>query len=491
MTLSPNALYLLEHRYCLKGEKPDDVLKRVSKFLGDGSTKLQRSIYNLMKSGTFLPNSPCLFNAGLEKGNLHACYILPIEDDIESILAALGDMVRIFKSGGGAGINFSPLRPEGSPLSGRGEASGPISFMEAFDKMVVIIKQGGVRRGALMGILNHYHPDIFEFMKVKQTGKLQNFNLSVLVTDDFMNALDKKENSNLQKNIFDVACLNAWSNGDPGLLFYDRINKDNPLFPKVQIDCCNPCSEVAMPPYSACCLGSINISKFVFEDDFDEDAFGETCCMAVEILSKMNEKSSYPSKKVQTKMKEYNPVGVGIMGFADALIMLGIKYDSKESLDFIDRIGEVYKTATQNTEKDIFHFYRRIIAPTGSLSILADCSSGIEPVFDAAFKRNLTVGVISETRELYKSKYTRTSHQVSAEWHVKVLAQWQTWVDGGVSKTVNLPREASVQDVRDVYRMAWELGCKGITVYRDQSRTDQVLTSTFKPNRCEGDSCTL
>jgi ribonucleoside-diphosphate reductase alpha chain len=190
-------------------------------------------------------------------------------------------------------------------------------------------------------------------------------------------------------------------------------------------------------------------------------------------------------------MKEYNPVGVGIMGFADALIMLGIKYDSQDSLDFIDKIGEVYKKSTLEVEKDIFHFYRRIIAPTGSLSIIADCSSGIEPIFDAAFKRNLTVGVIQETRELYKSKYTRTSHQVPAEWHVKVLAQWQKWVDGGVSKTVNLPRDASVQDVRDVYKMAWELGCKGITVYRDQSRNDQVLTSTFKPNRCEGESCTL
>jgi len=485
--LSTNAYYLLEHRYCLKGEKPEDVLRRVSKFLGDGNKKLQRSIFNLMKSGTFLPNSPCLFNAGLEKGNLHACYVLPVEDDMESILASLGDMVRIFKSGGGVGINFSQLRPAGAPLSGRGEASGPLSFMAAFDKMVEIVKQGGVRRGALMGILNHDHPDIFDFLRIKQTGNLQNFNLSVLVTDDFMRSVV----SGVARDVFDVACLNAWSNGDPGLIFYDRINKDNPLYPKVPIDTCNPCSEVAMPPYSACCLGSINLAKFVFEDEFDFDGFGDTCSMAVEILTKMNEKSNYPSKKIQAKMKEYNPVGVGVMGFADTLIMLGIKYDSQDSLDFIDKVGEVYKKTTIETDKDTFHFYRRIIAPTGSLSIIADCSSGIEPVFDAAFKRNLTVGVIQETRDLYKSKYLRTSHQVSAEWHVKVLAQWQKWVDGGVSKTVNLPREASVQDVRDVYRMAWEMGCKGITVYRDQSRDEQVLTSTFKPNRCDGAECTL
>ena len=181
-------------------------------------------------------------------------------------------------------------------------------------------------------------------------------------------------------------------------------------------------------------------------------------------------------------MERYNPVGVGIMGFADTMIMLGIKYDSQECLDFIDKLGEVYKHATEDDKA--FHFYRRIIAPTGSLSILADCSSGIEPVYDATFKRNLTVGVVSETRELYKSQsILRTSHQVSPEWHVKVLAKWQEWVDGGVSKTVNLPEEASVQDVRNVYLQAWKSGCKGITVYRDKSRKDQVLSSTFKPSR--------
>jgi ribonucleoside-diphosphate reductase alpha chain len=268
------------------------------------------------------------------------------------------------------------------------------------------------------------------------------------------------------------------------------LNKDNPFYPNEILDTTNPCSEVSLPHNSACCLGSINISKFVFENDFDFEAFYETCTFAAKILSKMNEKSVYPNKEILEQMQRINPIGVGIMGFADALIMLSIKYDSQECLDFVDKLGKVYKEATDEDKR--FHFYRRIIAPTGSLSILADCSSGIEPVYDATFKRNLTVGVVSETRDLYKSKYLRTSHQVSPEWHIKVLAKWQEWVDGGVSKTVNMPKEASVQDVRNVYLQAWKSGCKGITVYRDRSRSEQVLNSTFKPSRgCEGESCTL
>ena len=481
--LSANALYLLQQRYCLAGEKPDDVLKRVSKFLGN-STKEQRKIYNLMRNGIFFPNSPCLFNAGIPKGSLHACFTLGISDDIEGILGTLGDMVRIFRGGGGVGINFSPLRQEGAPLSSRGESSGVLSFMEAFDKMVEIVKQGGVRRGALMGILNYRHPDIFDFIKIKQTGKLQNFNLSVLVDDAFMEHVE-----NGYSDIFDISCMNAWSHGDPGFLFFDRLNKDNPYYPDEILDTTNPCSEVSLPHNSACCLGSINISRFVFEDEFDFEAFRETCTSAMHILSSMNKKSNYPNDTIKYQMEKNDPVGVGIMGFADTLIMLGIKYDSQECLDFIDLLGIAYKEATDEDKE--FHFYRRIIAPTGSLSILADCSSGIEPVYDATFKRNLTVGVVSETRELYKSKYLRTSHQVSPEWHVKVLAQWQKWVDGGVSKTVNMPKTCSVQDVRNVYLQAWKSGCKGITVYRDKSRKDQVLTSTFKPNRCEGENCTL
>ena len=505
MTLSKNAIYLLQQRYCRNGETPEGVLKRVAETLADKDPKFEERLYEAMVNGVFLPNSPCLFNAGLPKGNLHACYILKVEDDLDSIFSAMHHMAMIFKSGGGVGINFSPLREKGASISQGGTSSGTLSFMGDFDQIVESVKQGGKRRGALIGILNHNHPDIFDFIKIKLTGKLQNFNLSILVTDEFMEQIETDKKISLKspkgniiktikaKDIFELACFASWCNGDPALLFFDRINKDNPYYPEVIIDTCNPCSEVAMPHYAACCLGSLNVSKFVWKNDFNFDRFEDNCRMGMRALTTMNKISHYPLPQIVEAMAKYNPVGLGIMGFADCLIKLGIKYDSKECLEFIDKLGKSFKQVTDDYNKDQFYFYKRIIAPTGSLSLLADCSSGIEPVYDTTFERRLTVGVVEETRELYKSEHVRTAHQVDPEWHVKVLAKWQKWVNGGVSKTVNLTNDASVDDIKNIYKMAWKLGCKGVTVYRDGCRDEQVLYGKQRSfaGKCSDETCTL
>jgi len=511
MGLSANAKYLLEQRYCKPGETPEAVFKRTAECLADKDMKLEERLYDLMTNGIFLPNSPAIYNSGATKPSLHACYCLPIEDDIGSIFNTISAMARIFKDGGGVGINFSNLREKNAELSGGGSSSGTISFMTIFDNIVEVVKQGGYRRGALMGVLWYYHPEIFNFIKVKLEGKLQNFNLSIMVTDEFMQKVDDKENGVIDiispkygkikevraKDIFDIMAFTSWVNGDPALLFYNRINQDNPFYPDKPIVTTNPCSEVGLPPYGACCLGSINISKLVWKNTFNFDRFHDMCQVATRVLINMNKISHYPLPAIKKEMEAHSPLGVGIMGFADCLIKLGINYDSQECLDFIDKIGKVYTEATRSIDPETFHFYRRIIAPTGSLSILADCSSGIEPIYDVAFQRNLVVGKIEETRDLYKSQYCRTAYQVSPEWHVKVLAQWQKYADGGVSKTVNMPNNASVEDIKEVYKLAWKMGVKGITVYRDGSREEQVLYSrpSTPPKvymgKCSDGTCTL
>ena len=510
--LSKNAIYLLEQRYCRGGESPEGVLKRVSNFLAEGDFKFEDSLFTLMSTGVFFPNSPCIFNAGYDKGNLHACFCIPIEDSMDSICDTEKYMAKIFQVGGGAGINFSNLREEGAKLSRGGFSSGAISFMRGFDLKTEIIVQGGYRRGALMGLLEPWHPEIYKFETAKLSGKLQNFNISILVTDDFMQKVETEEKIEIKsplgynvgyvkaKDIFDLACFGAWVNGDPAFVFHDRINKDNPMYPGVDIRCTNPCSESALPDFGACCLGSINLAKFVWKNEFNFNRFAEVCRIGMRTLIAMNRLTQYPLFQIKEVMERFDPIGLGVMGFADCLIKLGIHYDSKECLDFIDQLGAVYKEATDNYDKDVFHLYRRIIAPTGSLSILSDCSSGIEPVYDVAFERSLTIGKIEEVRDLYTSKYVRTAHEVSPEWHVKVLAKWQEWINGGVSKTVNLPNNCSIEDVKNVYLSAWKQGCKGVTVYRDGCRT-QVLKSVSSTNKfnldkeshgkCSDSSCTL
>jgi len=494
--LSKNAVSLIQQRYAHKGETPETVLKRVAKAVSIRDDRFESQLYNAMINGEFFPNSPCLRNAGRKRGLLHACFILPVKDNIGSIFETIRDMAVIFKSGGGVGVNFSSLRPKGASLSSGGTSSGAISFMGIFDAVTKTVKQGGFRRGALMGIMNPNHPEIFDFCRAKLRGDLVNFNLSVMVTDDFMEKATnggkielshggKVFNTVRAKDIFDLITLGSWVSGDPGMLFFDRINKDNKLYPEVVLDTTNPCSEVSLPHYGACCLGSINIAKFVEENNFNFERFYDAAKMASRALLNMNTISVYPLPQITRVMGDLNPIGVGIMGFADTLIMLGINYDSQECLDFIDELAKPYKRATDEVATD--SFYKRIIAPTGSLSILADCSSGVEPIFAKAFERLLTVGVVEETREIYKSEYARTAFDVSPEWHLKVQAKFQTVVDGGISKTINIPNNASVEDIKNIYIQAWKSGVKGVTVFREDS-IDGVLKST---NKCDDGSCHL
>lgn len=507
MTLSKNAKHLLKVRYCHKNEQPQDVYARVANALALGDSKFEKNLRRAMADGIFLPNSPCIRNAGLKKSILHACYVLDIDDTMESISKALHDMIIVFKAGGGVGFNFSKLRPKDDLLSSGGTSSGVVSFMKLFDTATEVVKQGGFRRGALMGILNFEHAEILDFIRSKLTGQLTNFNISVLVSDVFMEKVEKGEDIELKnpkdnttwtvmnaKTIFDVIAFSAWNSGDPGLLFYNRINKDNPLWPNKKIKATNPCGETPMLPNMACCLGSINISEFVKYGKFDFTQFERYLEIATRALRNMNAISHYPLPEITKAMKEYDPIGVGIMGFADCLLKLNIKYDSEETLKFIDELGKVYKEVTDKLAKNCF--YKRIIAPTGSLSLLADCSSGIEPIYEASFERHLTVGVLEETRELYKSKFLRTAHQISPEWHLKIQAQWQKWLDGSISKTVNMPNYASVDDVKNVYMKAWKAGVKGITIFRSGCK-DGVLKSIKINDRetrgikCDGESCSL
>lgn len=819
--LTENAKKLLKERYCHQNEQPKDVYPRVANALSLGDTKFEKKLVEAMENGIFLPNSPCLRNAGLKKSMLHACFVLQISDSMDSISDTLKDMIIIFKHGGGIGINFSTLRAKDSALSSGGKSSGVVSFMGLFDKATEIVKQGGFRRGACvtstaqaltkkgwkfwnelmvgdeiltfnpekemgefqpilklntfdyngtilnfknkfmdfsftpdhrviyksnskvkktysiasaeqlpshdifipmassvpsdkkdypisddfikimawiitegsrhdpknrnknafdiwqnrevhpenckeldtlwiklgwkftnngkdgrwyvpasktrdilkleynhkiipqwvlenfscrqlyilfetlmkgdghrqktwgkfsckdelgaerfltlcvllgfrckmkkvfnsyitknneqsychdisinfqkkcstlnknertktiytgkvwcptvengfwfvknngyvsitgncMGVLNFEHAEILEFIRSKLTNQLTNFNISVLVSDKFMEKVEKGENIDLinpadnkvlttlnAKTIFDVICFCAWNSGDPGLLFYDRINKDNSLFPKIKIKASNPCGETPLPPYGACCLGSINISKLVKNNKFNFKEFEKYLVIAVRALRNMNAVSWYPLPQITKVMKELDPIGIGIMGFADCLIKLGILYDSEDAIKFIDELGKVYKEVTDKLAPNCF--YRRIIAPTGSLSILADCSSGIEPIFETSFERHLTVGIIQETREIYKSKYVRTAYQVSPDWHLRIQAQWQKWVDGSISKTINLPSETSVETVKNIYLQAWKSGCKGITIFRESSKEG----AWKKKPKCEGDSCQL
>jgi ribonucleoside-diphosphate reductase alpha chain len=504
MSLSKNASQLLKTRYCHQGEEPVDVYKRVANALSLGDNKFENRLKKAMIDGYFLPNSPCIRNAGIKKSLLHACFILPIEDNIESIFDTIKNMATIFHYGGGCGINFSKLRPNNALLSSGGASSGVISFMEIFDAVTNSVKQGGFRRGALMGILNFEHAEIVDFIRSKLKDKLTNFNISVLISDKFMEKVVNNESIELKnpqndeiwstisaKDLFDLIAFSAWNSGDPGLLFYDRINKDNKFFPKIKIKATNPCGEVPLPEYGACCLGSINISKFVKGNEFDFKEFEKYIEIATRALLNMNAISWYPLPQITRTMKELNPIGVGIMGFADALIKLGIFYDSEQALKFIDELAKPYIEITNKLAKD--SFYKRIIAPTGSLSILADCSSSIEPVFETTFERHLTVGVIEETRDIYKSKYVRTAHQVAPEWHLKIQAKWQDKIDGACSKTINIPNTASVDDIKNIYLNAWKLGVKGITIFRDGSKTG-VLKKIEKPQqkgKCDGDSCHL
>jgi len=499
MEMTTAAKDLMKKRYCSHGESMKDIFPRVGKALAAQMKDDEdaKQFTKVMEDLDFLPNSPCLRNAGYSN-QVKACFVLPIEDSMESIFSTLHRSALIFKSGGGVGYNFSDLREKGAVLAHGGTSSGVMSFLKIYNAITEAVKQGGFRRGASMGVLDIDHPEILDFIKEKlKPGSMNNFNFSVMVDDDFMEGVNNGEKIFLRsrldrrvikgkfnsRDLFNIITYSAWLTGDPGLLFYDRINKDNPFHPKDPIRATNPCGEVPLLPYESCCLGSINLSNFVKKDNtFDEERFSDMVRIGTKMLMAMTKMCEFPIDECYTAQSKYMRLGLGVMGFADMLMKMGIMYDSEDALKMIDTIGTIMKESKQYAPMSVATLS---IAPTGSLSILADCSSGIEPWFSKSYTRHLTHGKVKEKRD---SKYLRTAHQVAPEWHLKVQARWQHYIDNGVSKTINLPHDATIEDIKDIYITAWKMGCKGITIFRDGclGSQGQVLRAT-----CEDEDCYL
>ncbi len=564
--LRENALTVLQKRYLKKDENgevietPEEMFKRVAKHIASAElaydpkanvTSWENEFYQLMASLDFLPNSPTLMNAGRELGQLSACFVIPIDDSMESIFDAVKYTALIHKSGGGTGFSFSRLRPEKDRVgSTGGVASGPISFMRAFDTATDVIKQGGMRRGANMAILNVNHPDILKFITAKQDQKsLTNFNLSVAVTTHFMEAVEKNEDYELlnphtkeasgklsAKDVFDKMVDMAWRMGDPGIVFIDNINKDNPTPNLGKIESTNPCGEQPLLPFESCNLASINLAKMVNNKnngpEIDYAKLGQTVRLAIRFLDNVIDVNKFPLPQIEKMTKATRKIGLGVMGFADMLIMLHIPYNSDKALataenvmHFISeeatkesvKLGEerglfpAFKGSIHDAEEGIRprNASRTTIAPTGTLSIIAGCSSGIEPLFALSYTRHILDGAqfvevnpyfekaaqkegfysTELMEELAKGKKLSsfenvpewvkevfvTSHDIDPEWHTRMQAAFQKYTDSAVSKTVNLPHEATQEDVARIYMLAYKLGLKGITIYRDRSRDSQVL----------------
>lgn len=575
--LSDNALRVLERRYLTKDgegrviETPQELFRRVARHIASAEltynpkadvSLYEEAFYQLMKSLEFLPNSPTLMNAGHELGQLSACFVLPIEDSMESIFDAVKYTALIHKSGGGTGFSFSRLRPERDRVGSTGGiASGPVSFMRVFDATTDVIKQGGMRRGANMAILNVEHPNILEFIEAKEDPEaLTNFNLSVAVTDAFMKAVKKGTDYNLvnlrtgevtdklsAKEVFKKIVDMAWRTGDPGVVFIDEINRHNPTPELGKIESTNPCGEQPLLPFESCNLGSINLSKMVAYKDgqpyIDYDKLSQTVKLAVRFLDNVIEVNQFPLPEIAKMTKTTRKIGLGVMGFADMLIRLGIPYDSEQGLVMAEESAHFISEEADKAsielaqERGVFPAFqgsiydmpdgprfrnasRTTIAPTGSLSIIANCSSGIEPLFALSYVRHILEGEefievnpyfeeaakkggfyspdlmkqlaegkrlkdIEEVPEEIKRLFV-TAHDISPEWHVKMQAAFQKFTDSAVSKTVNFPHEATPEDVANVYKMAYQEGLKGITIYRDRSRDSQVLTVGEGIKKAEG-----
>lgn len=566
-SISPNARAVLERRYLAKDETgkvietPEEMFRRVAHHIASADLLYnpkadirarEEEFYQAMVNMEFLPNSPTLMNAGRELGQLSACFVLPIEDSMSSIFDALKYTALIHKSGGGTGFSFSRLRPEGDIVgSTGGVASGPVSFMKAFDAATDVIKQGGKRRGANMAILNVDHPDILKFIRAKEDNvTLTNFNISVAVTEKFMRAVENGDDYELinprtkqvvgklnAKEVFDLMVEMAWKNGDPGIVFLDRVNRDNPTPNLGMVESTNPCGEQPLLPYESCNLGSINVSKMVTYKDgtavIDYVKLEKAVRMAVRFLDNVIDVNKFPIPKIEEMTKLTRKIGLGVMGFADLLIMLGIPYDSVEALETAERLMKfISDKATEESvelakERGVFPAFegsiydkqggprvrnatRTTIAPTGTLSIIAGCSSGIEPLFALSYTRTILEGTrLAEVNPLFEEVAKRegfytdalakeviekgnlkdiesvprkikrlfvTAHEIAPEWHVRMQAAFQKYTDNAVSKTVNFPHNATKEDVARVYMLAYKEGCKGITIYRDRSREKQVLS---------------
>lgn len=565
MLFSPQALRILERRYLLKDETgnltetPQKMLRRVAKNIAHADTfygaeseqakETEETFYRMMAELRFLPNSPTLMNAGTKVQQISSCFVLPIEDDINSIFLCLKEAAQIHQRGSGTGFSFTPLRPKGDPVKRNlGVAAGPLAFLKIYDTALEAIKQGGVRPGANMAVLRVDHPDIIRFIESKRDGKsLKNFNISVAVTDNFMRAVEADREYYLTnprtekyvgrlraKDVFAMITQNAWKTGDPGLLFIDEINRKHPAKHLGEIQTTNQCGEAPLLPYEGIVLGSLNLNKFVDEEkkEINWDMLKETVHAAVHFLDNVIDKNIYPSSKVEQATKNTRKFGLGVMGLADLLCKLKVRYDSEEGLKVADELMSfiketAYEKSMQLAEKrgvcpawngsDHQRLGRKMrnisclsIAPTGTISLLADASSGCEPLFAVSYQRTMlgdneliyldkTFEKVAREREFYSPELIRrisfagsiqeikeipkdvrevfvTAQDISPEGHINMQAALQKYVDNSISKTINFPKTAAIKDVENAYLLAWKAKCKGITIYRDGSYEDQVIT---------------
>ena len=564
MPISENAKAVLERRYLARDEQGqptetvDGLFRRVANAVAEGDRRFDskadvvataKEFYELMVSLDFLPNSPTLMNAGRPLGQLSACFVLPVADSMEDIFDAIKNAALIHKSGGGTGFSFSRLRPKGSTVNSTGGvASGPISFMKVFNAATEAVKQGGTRRGANMGILRVDHPDILEFITCKNdTREITNFNLSVGITEAFMEAVSQDKPYDLvdpaskkitgrlnARAVFESIVDSAWRTGEPGIIFLDRLNRDNPCPNQGEIESTNPCGEQPLLPYESCNLGSINLVNHLMKTPagwvLDRAKLEKTIRTAVHFLDNVIEVNQYPLPEIDRMTRSTRKIGLGVMGFADMLLHMGVPYNSEEGValaeEIMDTVNSIGHQASEELaeirgpfplfDQSIYRDGRPIrnatvttIAPTGTLSIIAGVSSGVEPVFAYAYIRNVMDGThLIETNQILKDRLVEAgiysdelmhkiveqgslahvdgipedirrvfvcAHDVSPIWHVKMQAAFQRYTDNAVSKTVNFPNSATKEEVAEVYRLAFTLGCKGTTIYRDGSRNEQVL----------------
>jgi ribonucleoside-diphosphate reductase alpha chain len=540
-------------------ETPEEMFRRVARSISsadlaygtsEDAEASESAFYDVMTRLEFLPNSPTLMNAGRNLGQLSACFVLPIEDSMESIFGTLADTALIQKSGGGTGFSFSRLRPKEDTInSTQGESSGPVSFIRLYNFATEVTKLGGKRAGANMAILRVDHPDIQEFIAAKTNPlELNTFNISVAVTDRFMESVQSGASYDLINprtgsvvgqldagTVFDRIVESAWRNGEPGVIFIDRINRDNPTPELGQIESTNPCGEQPLLAYESCVLGSINLARFSREDGVDYDRLKHVVAVGVHFLDNIIDVSEFPVPQIKSMTRVNRKIGLGVMGWADLLIDLGIPYDSQTAIQLADEVmgfisQEARKVSIELAEKrgpfpqwfqeSIYQGTSRpaprnatitTVAPTGTISLIANCSSGIEPVYSIAYRRisfeSERMLFVHPSFEQYARKHDFhserlmetvaergslqsiaeipdrakrlfvTTHEIAPEWHVRMQAAFQKHIDAAVSKTINFPNDAAVNEVRRAYLLAYKLGCKGITIYRDGSRENQVLSS--------------